>query len=74
MTVQLPGPSRVISKPLTVQMPCVDEVNVTGSPELAVGLVATGDCSMVEFGGLANVMVWLAWVTVKVRVIGVAGR
>ncbi len=30
---------------------------MTGSPELAVGLVATGDCSMVEFGGFVKVMV-----------------
>ena len=71
---QVPGPSRVTEKPLTVQMAGVVDVRVTGSPELAVGATVTGDWAMVLGPGLVNVMVWLSWLTVKARMTGLAGR
>ena len=56
--VQVPALTSVIVDPLTVQTGVVDEVSVTGSPEVAVGLTVNGDWSMVELGGLVNVMDW----------------
>ncbi len=74
MSVQVPGPSSVTEKPLTVQMACVVDVKATGSPELAVGATVTGDWAMVLAPGLGNVIVWVSWLTVNARVTGFAGR
>ena len=72
--MHVPALTNVILDPLTVHTGVVDEVSVTGSPELAVAVTVSGDWSMVEFGGFANVMVCVAWVTLNERVTGVAGR
>ena len=54
--------------PLGVQVPGVNDVMVTASPDDAVGVTVTGDCARVRFGNAPSVMVWLALVTVKLRV------
>ncbi len=74
VSVQVPGPSRVTVKAVTEQIAVVVDVKVTGSPELAVGATVTGDWAMVLLPGFVNVIVWVAWLTVKARVTGVAAR
>ena len=64
--------SSVTETSLTVQTACVEDVTVTGRPELAVAVTVTGDWISVALLGRGNVMVWLAFDTVNDRVIGLA--
>ena len=59
-------------RPPAVQTDGVDVVNVTARPEVVVALTARGDWSIVWAPGLAKVIVWVAFVTLKVRVTEVA--
>ena len=70
--VHVPAVRSVTETPLTVQTACVEDVTVTGRPELAVAVTVTGDWISVALAGRGNVMVWLAFDTVKDRVIEVA--
>ncbi len=69
----MPGPTSVTVKLLIVQTDAVDDVTVTGNPELAVAATVNGDCAMVALAGLTNVIDWGALVTVNERVTGCAG-
>lgn len=68
VTAQVPADSRLISKPDTMQVDGDVEVKVTGRPEVATGATVMSEVVRTWFAGLANVMVWVAWLTVKVRV------
>ena len=62
-TVHVPAPTSVIVWPLVpleVQTAMVVVEKETGSPDDAVALTVTGDCSIVRFGGAPNVIVWFA--------------
>src|SRR5437870_1510679 len=50
--------------PLVHTAPVRDE-NVTASPDVAEAETPTGDCTMVAFATAPNVMLWLAFETVK---------
>ena len=51
--------------PETVQTGVVVEAKLTDNPELAVALTANGDAPKVTLLNVENVMVWDAWLTVK---------
>ena len=72
MTRHVPVRSRLIVAPFAppgVHTAAVDVVKVTGNPDEAVADSVTGDWLMFAVGGWANAIVWLACVTLKVRVI-----
>jgi hypothetical protein len=69
----VPGATNVMTNPLTVHTGVLFDVSVTGRFDVAVAVTFSGDWGIVEFGGFANVMVWLTWLIVKVRVMGAAG-
>jgi hypothetical protein len=64
--VQAPPAARVTVEPDTVQTDAVCELKLTANPELAVALTVNGALPNALLANPAKVMVWLAWVTVKV--------
>jgi hypothetical protein len=54
----VPAATKVTTRPLTVHADVEFEVSVTGRFELAEAVTVNGDWSIVEFGGLGNVIVW----------------
>ena len=64
MSEQDPVAANVTDVALTVQTDSVVLVNVTASPDEAVALTVSGDCSIVLLPGLANVIAW-GWLTLK---------
>ncbi len=71
-TVQIPNRIRAIFVPLALQIVGVLVVNVTTSPEDAVGATVTGDWARNLVRSAGKVIVWPAFVTVKDRVTAVA--
>ena len=59
--------------PPAVQTLALDVVKVTVRPDEAVADTVSGDWLRSAVGGGPKVIVWVAWPTVKVRVIDVAG-
>jgi hypothetical protein len=55
--VHVPTAAGLSVAPLTVQTLVVEEVNVTGKPELAVAVSVKGDAGNVTAAGAAKVMV-----------------
>ena len=72
LMVQVPVATRVTVVPDTVQTAGVVEAKLTVRPEVAVALTVNGGVPKCWFGKAAKVMVWLAWVTWKLCVTGVA--
>ena len=66
-TVQLPVATIVRLAPLTLQVDGVLEANVTPSVDVAVAVNAIGTALKFCAPGLLNVMVWLAFCTVSVK-------
>lgn len=62
--LQVPASARVTVAPDIVQTPESD-AKVTASPDDAVALTVNGAVPTALFGRVANVIVWVAWVTVK---------
>jgi hypothetical protein len=70
-TLQVPTRTRVIVAPLVpldVHTAGVSVVNVTVRPEDAVAVTMNGDCASVRLLSGAKVIVWVALVTLKLRV------
>ena len=70
--VHVPVLINVTSVPETVQTVVVADANATVSPELAVALTVIDPVESGTLGKLGNVIVWLALVTWKLCVTGVA--
>ena len=63
--VHVPTATRVTVVPDIVQMVVVSDLKLTASPELAVALTVNGAVPNVLLRSGPKVMVWLAFVTVK---------
>jgi len=70
--VQVPTAASVTVAPDTVHTDVVCELKLTGNPELAVALTAKGTLPNAWLASDPNVIVWLAAVTVKLWLTGVA--
>jgi hypothetical protein len=72
LTVQVPGTSSAIVWPFVppaAQTAGVLVLNVTGNPDVAVALTVIGEAARVLFARAAKLIVWLTFVTVKLRLI-----
>jgi hypothetical protein len=70
--VQVPTATRVTLERDTLQTVEVVEAKLTDNPEEAVALTVNDPALSDRFGSAANVMVWLAFATEKLRLTGVA--
>ena len=70
--VQVPTVTSVTLAPETVQTDVVVEAKVTGRPEDALALTVNGVGLKERFESVPKLIVWLAWLTVKLRATGVA--
>src|SRR5438445_4147884 len=70
--VQVPTATSVTVEPDTVQTEVVCELKLTGKPELAVALTVNGALPNNRFASAPKVMVWLACVTWKLWLTGIA--
>ena len=67
MIVQVPALTRVTVLPDTVQTVVVVDAKLTGKPDEALALTVNGGVPRVWFESGAKVMVWLNFVTEKLR-------
>ena len=70
--VQVPTVTSVTLAPETVQTAVVVEAKLTGRPEDALALTVNGVGLKERFESVPKLIVWLAWLTVKLRATGVA--
>ena len=70
--VQVPTVTSVTLAPETAQTDMVVEAKVTGRPEDALALTVNGAGLKERFESVPKLIVWLAWLTVKLRATGVA--
>jgi hypothetical protein len=70
--VHVPTVTIVTLVPETVQMAVVVEAKLTGRPDDAVALTVNAVGLYARLASVANVMVWLAFDIVKLRLTGVA--
>jgi len=70
--VQVPAAISDTVAPVTVQTGMVRDAKLTASADEAVAVRVKGTLPNALFGRLANVMVWVAGVTVKLWLTGVA--
>jgi hypothetical protein len=70
--VQVPTATKVTVDPDVVQTAVVWELKVTARPEVAVAATANGAAANATFDSMPNVIVWEAFVTLKLSLTGVA--
>jgi hypothetical protein len=70
--VHVPTAASVTIVPDTAHTDAVCEVKLTASPDVAVALTVKGDVPNAWLASVPNVIVWLACVTVKPWLTGVA--
>ena len=70
--VQVPTVTSVTLAPEIVHTDMVVEAKITGRPEDALALTVNGVGLKERFESAPKLIVWLAWLTVKLRATGVA--